>query len=141
MLKYFFVFSLVFQMPTPTGHAQDYKETIQPEKKGVGMMVGGILLTSIGGAASIISYVMSISSSCRDESGGNPCKTDKVKLRYISGASLVAGTGVGIPMIAIGGGNYRKWKRWQRSHISLNAMPAGNDYRLGSPMLAFNLEI
>jgi hypothetical protein len=72
MLKYFFVFSLVFQMTTPPVQAQDYDEANQPEKKGAGMMVGGILLTSIGGATPIISYAMSISSSCRFESGGNP---------------------------------------------------------------------
>lgn len=83
-------------------------ESQNPLQKGKGLLVTGILTTSIlCGAGALSTFIWGM--------GGG------IDYLAMGAAMITVGAGAGIPMIVIGGQRHRKWKQWNRANTAQQA--------------------
>ncbi len=125
-----------------SAHAQDsaYTTTSEEPSRGTGKVVGGILLTTIGGTIGGVIFMLGVFErpSCAsedDESETSECRSatrgsDKLMLGglAVTGVSL----GTGIPLIVSGKRDRNEWKSWKAEQIHEGeARRTGSSLNLG----------
>lgn len=86
----------------------------EPPKRGIGYLVGGGILTGAGAAVLTASGLAFASGARCEEQGGGECW--QALAGFIELPFGIVGVAVGVPLLVVGAGQNRYWRRWQREH-------------------------
>jgi hypothetical protein len=92
-----------------------------PLPRGTGKIVGGILTASIGGGLGLLVLFLNIFNYCGSEESNDDyasCERDRKNTEYTGYGLLIAGIGIGTPLIVMGAKDRREWKQWNRDNVS-----------------------
>lgn len=96
--------------------AQAFQTTAPEPSKGRGQLVGGILLTSIGGGVGALLMFLGVAG-MECHSSESQCDENQNDM-FLTGAVIAgASAGVGIPLIVSGAHQRREWRSWKQQQI------------------------